>query len=88
VAQGIVGYLQLVAAKNITKVGWISQRLSNGSVPMAFTACLVSELAVAADDPQTLTKADVGGMVVGAMLDFNASYIMDAIDLLSDPAFF
>jgi len=88
VAKGIVSYLQLVCAKNITKVGWVSQRLSNGSIPMAFTADLIAELALAVDDPNTLTKADVGGMVVGAMLDFNASYIMDAIDLLSDPAFF
>merc|ERR1719329_929653 len=55
---------------------------------MAFSSCLMAELAVQADNPQTLTKADVGGMVIGAMLDYNASYIMDAIDLLSDPAFF
>jgi len=88
VAVGIVNYLQLVSAKNITKVGWVAQRMSNGSVPMPFTGCLIAELALAADDPGALTKADVGGMVVGAMLDFNASYIMDAIDLLSDPAFF
>merc|ERR1719223_157559 len=88
VAAGVVGYLQLVASKNITKVGWVSQRLSNGSIPMAFTADLMAELALAVDDPNTLTKADVGGMVIGAMLDYNASYIMDAIDLLSDPAFF
>merc|ERR1719223_2536015 len=88
VAKGVVSYLQLVCAKNITKVGWIAQRLSNGSIPMAFTADLIAELALAVDDPNTLTKADVGGMVVGAMLDFNASYIMDAIDMLSDPAFF
>merc|ERR1719223_2210067 len=88
VAKGIVSYLQLVCAKNITKVGWVAQPLSNGSIPMAFTADLIAELALAVDNPNSLTKADVGGMVVGAMLDFNASYIMDAIDLLSDPAFF
>lgn len=87
VAKGVVKYLQLVASKNLTKVEWIAERLVNGSVPAAFTADLMAELALAKDDPNVLTTADVGGMVMGAMLTLNSSYVMFVVDLMSNAKF-
>lgn len=84
VANAVVHYLQLVAAKNMTKVGWISDRLTNASVPLAFTACIMKNLAQAADDPSVLTTTDVGATVVGMMTQLNADYTRQAIDLLED----
>lgn len=87
VAKSIVKYLQLVASKNLTKVEWIAQRLSNSSLPAAFTADVLAELAFAKDDPNVLTKADVGGITMGAMLQLNSSYVLGCLDLVSKPAF-
>merc|ERR1719424_1065541 len=33
VATSVVSYLQLVCSRNITKVGWVSQMLTNGTLP-------------------------------------------------------
>jgi len=87
VAKGVVKYLQLVASKNLTKVEWISQRMVNGSIPAAFTADLIAELALAKSDPNVLTTADVGGMVMGCMMSMNSSYVMVVVDLMSRAAF-
>lgn len=87
VAKGVAKYLQLVASKNLTKVEWIAERLVNGSVPAAFTADLMAELALARDDPNVLTTADVGGMVMGAMMSMNSSCVMNVVDLISSAKF-
>merc|ERR1719265_446772 len=87
VANAVVHYLQLVAAKNITKVGWISDRLTNASLPMAFTADILKNLAEDADDPSVLTTTDVGATVMGMMSQLNPEYTKQAVDLLSDSDF-
>jgi len=87
VANSVVHYLQLVAAKNMTKVGWIAERLTNESLPMAFSADVMRNLALAVDDPEVLTTSDVGSTVVGVMASINADTTIAAADLMSDTDF-
>eukprot|EP00927_Polykrikos_kofoidii_P023398 TRINITY_DN21589_c0_g1_i1.p1 TRINITY_DN21589_c0_g1~~TRINITY_DN21589_c0_g1_i1.p1 ORF type:complete len:981 (-),score=197.33 TRINITY_DN21589_c0_g1_i1:76-3018(-) len=87
VAGAVTKYLQLVCAKNITKVGWISQMLTNGTLPLAFTADVMRNLALASDDPEVLTTADVGAVVVGTMASLNQDTTLEAVDLMSNATF-
>lgn len=87
VANALVKYLQLVAAKNLTKVGWIADLLGNGTLPMEFTADVMKNLAQVADDPEALTTCDVGATVVGVMSLLHADYTMDAANLMADTDF-
>jgi len=83
VATNMVSYFQLVCSRNITKVGWVSQMLTNGTLPMPFTADVMAELALQKDDPDVLTVADVGEIVVGMMMTLDADYVGQAFDLMS-----
>eukprot|EP00928_Gymnodinium_smaydae_P061454 TRINITY_DN45520_c1_g1_i1.p1 TRINITY_DN45520_c1_g1~~TRINITY_DN45520_c1_g1_i1.p1 ORF type:complete len:1050 (+),score=294.57 TRINITY_DN45520_c1_g1_i1:121-3270(+) len=85
VARSVVKYFQLVCSKNITKVGWVSDMLTNGTLPIEFTADIMAELALLKDDPDILTTADVGEIVVGKMMNLDQEYTMKAFDLMSDP---
>mmetsp|Transcript_99917 Transcript_99917/g.213941 ORF Transcript_99917/g.213941 Transcript_99917/m.213941 type:complete len:1049 (-) Transcript_99917:131-3277(-) len=87
VAEAVASYLTLVSAKNMTKVGWVSDALTNGSLPMAFTADVLKQLAMNIDNPNVLTTVDVGAIIVGEMMRLNAPYVKDCFDLMSDPAF-
>jgi hypothetical protein len=88
VALSVVKYFQLVSARNITKVGWIADTLTNASLPLAFTADIMIQLALTKDDPNILTILDVGELVVGKMMLLNADYTSQAFDLLSTPEHF
>jgi len=87
VANGVVSYLQLVAAKNMTKVEWIADRLTNESVPLAFSACVMRNLAMAADDPEVLASVDVGSVIIGVMSSINGDQTIAAADLMSSTEF-
>lgn len=87
VAERVVGYLELVAAKNLTKLGWVSQALANGSLPLDFTADVLAQLSLSADDPDRLTTADVGGMVVKRMMTFNPQQVAKAFTKLSNTTY-
>merc|ERR1719327_2120903 len=69
ISEAIVDYLQLVVAKNQTKVGWIADRLGNGSLPVELTGDVLVGLCLSMDDPNKFTTADVGANVVGQMYD-------------------
>lgn len=84
VANALVRYLQLVCAKNLTKVGWIAQRLTNGTLPLAFTGAVMKNLALLADDPAVLSTTDIGETVISAMTTLDPNYTMLAVDLLSN----
>jgi len=83
VASNVVKYFQLVCSKNLTKVGWVSDMLTNGTLPLPFTADVMAELALQRDDPNVLTTADVGELVIGMMMTINSDYTMSALDLMS-----
>jgi len=87
-AHGVTGYLNLVSAKNRTKVGWIVERMVNGSLPMPFTADVLKNLAQSRDDPSVVTTLDVGQIVCDDMARINASSLVNAVDLLSQSSFF
>jgi len=87
VALSVVNYFALVCAKNMTKVGWVSDRLTNGSVPLAFTAGILKQLVQNADDPNKLTVVDVGPVVIGEMVRLQPGYVAQALELMSDPEF-
>jgi len=87
VAQSVVNYFALVCAKNMTKVGWVSDRLTNGSVPLAFTAGILRQLVRNADDPNKLTVVDVGPIVIEEMTRLQPGYVSQALELMSDPEF-
>mmetsp|Transcript_78522 Transcript_78522/g.230316 ORF Transcript_78522/g.230316 Transcript_78522/m.230316 type:complete len:900 (+) Transcript_78522:93-2792(+) len=87
VARAVVDYVGLVCAKNLTKVGWIAQALSNGSLPMPLTADILQALASDADSPERLSRVDLGGLLAGELLRVNASHTLEALRLMSDPAF-
>ncbi|CAK0829594.1 unnamed protein product [Prorocentrum cordatum] len=84
VANAVVDYLELVCAKNQTKVGWIAERLSNGSLPLEFTGDVLVELCLNIDDPNKLTTADVGANFVGKMYDLDPENTLAALELLSN----
>eukprot|EP00928_Gymnodinium_smaydae_P071039 TRINITY_DN54724_c0_g1_i1.p1 TRINITY_DN54724_c0_g1~~TRINITY_DN54724_c0_g1_i1.p1 ORF type:complete len:1020 (-),score=238.14 TRINITY_DN54724_c0_g1_i1:119-3178(-) len=84
VANAVVKYLQLVCAKNMTKVGWVSDTLTNGSLPIEFTAAIMKNLGQAADDPEVLTTTDIGSTVIGTMSTLNHEYTIKAQQLMSD----
>jgi len=67
VATAVVSYFQLVCAKNLTKVGWVSDALGNGSLPLDFTSALYAELCLSDGSPEALTTKDIGMMVLNHM---------------------
>merc|ERR1719163_2173512 len=87
VAQRVVHYLQLVCAKNQTKLEWVAGHLSDGSLPTAFTADVMGELALAMGSPDVLTKADVGALVIGKMLELHPDNTAKAYRLMSNASF-
>mmetsp|Transcript_76967 Transcript_76967/g.121073 ORF Transcript_76967/g.121073 Transcript_76967/m.121073 type:complete len:319 (-) Transcript_76967:3-959(-) len=87
-ASAVEQYLTLTCARNLTKVQWVTQALTNGTLPQAFTACVLIELALNKNNPNALTVVDTGAMAVGAMVTNNMTSVMDSIDLLHNPSFF
>jgi len=87
VARTVVKYLSLVCAKNMTKVGWVADALTNGSLPLEFTADLLKDLAMDVDNPNKLTLLDVGATVVGEMMRLQPGRVVEALRLMADPEF-
>jgi len=83
VALAVTKYFQLVCAKNKTKLGWVSDTLGNGSLPLAFTADIFKNLAQQKDNPDVLTTADVGNVVISQMMELHPGQVMKAVDLLA-----
>mmetsp|Transcript_55318 Transcript_55318/g.118956 ORF Transcript_55318/g.118956 Transcript_55318/m.118956 type:complete len:1010 (+) Transcript_55318:71-3100(+) len=80
----VVSYFQLVCAKNMTKVGWVSDALGNGSLPIEFTSAVMAQLCLTEGDPNALTTADVGAIVIGKMYELHAEHTLEAVDLMAD----
>jgi hypothetical protein len=87
-SKAVGNYLTLTCARNLTKVGWVTQTLTNGTLPLKFTACVMIELALLKDDPNKVTLVDTGAMALGAMMVNNMTSVMDATDYIHDPKFF
>jgi len=87
VADAVVEYLELVCAKNITKLYWVSDAISNQSLPLDFTSAVMASLCLAEDDPNLLTDMDVGSTVIDAMYQLNSPYLYVALDNMADTDF-
>jgi len=87
VAQSVVRYFQLVCSKNKTKLGWVSDALGNGSLPLAFSADVMAQLCLSQNDPSILTTEDVGSVVVQNMYKMHPERTLDAIEQLSNITF-
>jgi len=87
VAHAVVDYFSLVCAKNMSKVQWVSDRLTNGSVPLAFTSDILKDLAQNKDNPNIRTTADVGYVIIKEMMRLNEPYVLDAYKQMADPEF-
>mmetsp|Transcript_104393 Transcript_104393/g.162791 ORF Transcript_104393/g.162791 Transcript_104393/m.162791 type:complete len:1112 (+) Transcript_104393:80-3415(+) len=84
IAEYVVDYLTLMAAKNMTKVGWISDALGNESLPIEFTADVFVNLALQLDDPNTHLELKTGDIVIAKMFELHPQWTAKAIDLISD----
>jgi len=85
---GVAQFLQLTCARNLTRANWVSQMLTNGTLPIPFTATVLVQLAYMKNNPTALTTVDIGAMVVGAMVINNMTAVMLAVDQLTEPEFF
>mmetsp|Transcript_6383 Transcript_6383/g.11671 ORF Transcript_6383/g.11671 Transcript_6383/m.11671 type:complete len:879 (-) Transcript_6383:104-2740(-) len=88
VAEAVVDYLTLVCSKNLTKVGWVTSRLVDGSLPLEFTADVFYELYKSKVSPDNLSPIDVGSLMVNYTLKYNARNVIAALDLLATTNFF
>jgi len=86
VAVATVNYLTLVCAKNHTRVEWIAQAFTNGSLPLKFTSSVLKELAQNQDNPNAMGSVDVGADVVGAMLELGPDHIVKMMKLVGSAA--
>jgi len=87
VAIAVVEYFALVCAKNHTKVEWVSNALTNRSLPAAFSSDVMVQLAQNLDNPDQLTTVDIGSIVVREMLKQNAEYTGMLLALMKDATY-
>merc|ERR1719188_571037 len=71
----------------MTKVGWVSDALGNGSLPLAFTSSIMAQLCLSDGSPNVLTTADVGEVVIGRMYNLHPDTTLKAVDLMATPSF-
>merc|ERR1719265_635281 len=88
VASAVVQYFELVAAKNLTKVSWVAQSISNHSKPVAFTSCILIELCITRHSPDKYTPISVGELVVHEMLRMNPQFTMEAYKHVGEVGFY
>mmetsp|Transcript_29899 Transcript_29899/g.86949 ORF Transcript_29899/g.86949 Transcript_29899/m.86949 type:complete len:895 (+) Transcript_29899:74-2758(+) len=87
VASAVTDYFMLVCGKNLTRVEWLSQALTNGSLPIQFTADVIKELASAEESPNKLSVVAVGPAVLKAMVNLNGEHVARAVALLGNASF-
>lgn len=85
IAYATMEYLRLACAKNMTKVGWIADALSNGSLPLAFAGDVLAQLALASEHPgKSLTAVNVGEILVDKMVAISPENVADIMALLAN----
>mmetsp|Transcript_43922 Transcript_43922/g.76514 ORF Transcript_43922/g.76514 Transcript_43922/m.76514 type:complete len:1009 (+) Transcript_43922:68-3094(+) len=85
IAATVVSYLTYMGVKNLTKISWVCERLTNGSLVMDVTANVYKKMAENTEDPVQLTTIDVPQMVTDEMFHLNQGYALDAFELMTDP---
>lgn len=87
VSEQVVDYLKLVCAKNQTKVGWVSNALTNKSLPTAFTADVLVEFASQKFDENVYSNTDVSLTVITEMISLEPEYVMECFRMLQGADF-
>mmetsp|Transcript_41306 Transcript_41306/g.119519 ORF Transcript_41306/g.119519 Transcript_41306/m.119519 type:complete len:1046 (+) Transcript_41306:156-3293(+) len=87
VAFALVQYLGVVAAKNMSKVQWVSDRLGNGSLPMEFTASVMAQLCLNEDNPNKLASSSIGELAITAMYGLHPNSTQRAFRLMRNTSF-
>mmetsp|Transcript_8009 Transcript_8009/g.14664 ORF Transcript_8009/g.14664 Transcript_8009/m.14664 type:complete len:978 (-) Transcript_8009:101-3034(-) len=86
VARTVVQYMSIVCSKNKTKVEWMADALTNGSLPLEFTSSVLANLALSSESPAALTK-DVGAMYVERLVEMKAAYVAEAVLKMKEVTF-
>jgi len=90
VAYSVSNYIRLVCAKNMTKVGWVADRLTNDSVPLDFTATVLVEMCLSTSDPNApiFTLADTGEIMIQTMMNIKPQPVLDALELIANTSWY
>jgi hypothetical protein len=88
IASDTCDYLELMTAKNHTKVDWISDHLGNGSLPLPFVSGVLITLALKLDDPNTHKTVPTGPYVVSQIMKLHPKGFAKAFDLVSNASFY
>jgi len=87
VATCVVEYLALVSSRNMAKVAWVSERLTNDTLPLEFTATVLKQLVTSMSTPNSFSSAEVGAVIVSEMLRINPQSFNKAVNLMASPEF-
>jgi len=85
VAASLGDYLELMAAKNLTKVGWISQSLLNQSKPDELTIDVWKQLWEMENAPDKLVDLPTGLLVTTQMLMIDAPRVSRLLERMAEP---
>merc|ERR1719446_1365008 len=81
-------YLELMTAKNHTKVDWISDHLGNGSLPLPFVSGVLITLALKVDDPNTHKTVPTGAYTVNQIMKLHPKGFARAFDNALNETFY
>jgi hypothetical protein len=81
-------YLELMTAKNHTKVDWISDHLGNGSLPLPFVSGVLITLALKVDDPNTHKTVPTGAYTVSQIFNLHPKGFAKAFDNALNETFY
>lgn len=75
----VINYLALACSNNQTKVNWVSDRLTNRSLPKAMSSDILVGLCYFAVDPTSKASIDIGATVIEAMYSLHSDYLMELL---------
>merc|ERR1719263_2288797 len=85
VGECVTEYFQLMMAKNLTKTKWVSNAITNGSLPIQFSAAVFKQLVEQDKAPDKLTNLPVGKTIIKFMVDMAPAYVQKIMNEVSDP---
>merc|ERR1719446_453798 len=87
VAECTTEFFQLMMAKNLTKTKWVSNALTNGSLPIQFSAAVFKQLVEQDKAPDKLTELPVGCSIIGFMVEMAPDYVQKIMKEAADPKY-
>jgi hypothetical protein len=87
VAECTTEFFQLMMAKNLTKTKWVSNAITNGSLPIQFSAAVFKQLVEQDSAPDKLTDLPVGCNIIGFMVEMAPDYVQKILKEAADPEY-